>query len=94
MLSDIIPLYVAASVAMSVQKCCSSYHQYTVFVGIQHLALTKVQTCPLRLIGSIEVLAPWDSAGIKTVEMAVTGARVCIKHILCYRTEEHGHDCD
>jgi hypothetical protein len=94
MLSDIIPLYVAASVAMSVQKCCSSYHQYTVFVGIQHLALTEVQACPLRLIGSIEVLAPWDSAGIKTVDVAVTSTRICVENVLRYGAEEHRHDCD
>jgi hypothetical protein len=76
---------------MSVQKCCSGYCQHSKLVRIQHLTPTKVQTCPERLVGAIEVLAPRDPSSIETVYAAVASSRVSVKDVLRDSTEENGH---
>lgn len=56
--------------------------------------LTEIQSCPERLVGPVEVLAPWDSASIETVETAIASGRVRIEDVLRDSTEEHGNNRD
>lgn len=56
--------------------------------------LTKVQSCPERLVGPVEVLAPWDSASIEAVETAIASSRIRTEDVLRDSTEEHGNNRD